>query len=57
MRYSYVANGDANSYTILDGTDKWLAQVRVNGELTLAQQTILMQDMVDDLNQNEESEA
>lgn len=48
-RYWYRANGEANSYTVLDGIN-WLFVIQVNGELHVDQQEAYMKTICEELN-------
>lgn len=58
VEYSWKALGDANTYSILETTDKgtnWLANIRLNGEMCVREQVEVIQTMVDSLSRPVES--
>lgn len=52
--YQWIADGDANFFRIVD-EGRWIAVVRLNGELTNTQQESMMQKMTDALNASREN--
>jgi hypothetical protein len=47
--YEWKATGDANCY-LITGKNKWVAQVRLNGEMTVPLQEDVMKTVVDEMN-------
>ena len=44
---SYVAEGEANTYRLLNVGGNWIASIHLNGEMSVAQQEEFMTQMVE----------